>query len=113
MNAVVGGFHTWQHILFSDESRSSLRLSDERYCVYRSRGERFTDQCVYESDRFAGGSVMVWAGICHDGRTQLKNVQGTLNMVKYRDDILNPIVLPFCNSETLITSFNTEMQDVK
>jgi hypothetical protein len=50
---------------------------------------------MYESDRFGGGSVMVWAGICHDGRTQLKNVQGTLNMVKYRDDILDPIVLPF------------------
>ena len=38
---------------------------------------------------------MIWAGICHDGRTQLKIVQGTLNAVKYRDDILDPIVLPF------------------
>jgi len=38
---------------------------------------------------------MVWAGICHDGRTQLKIVQGTLNAVKYRYDILDPIVLPF------------------
>ena len=54
------------------------------------------DQCVYESDRFGGGSVMVWAGICHDGRTQLKIVQVTLNAVKYRDDILDPIaLLPF------------------
>jgi hypothetical protein len=41
------------------------------------------------------GSAMVWAGICHDGCTQLKIVQGTLNAVKYRDDILDPIVLPF------------------
>ena len=84
--------HTWQHILFSDEFRFSLRFSDG---CYRRRGERFTDQCVYESDRFGGGSVMVWAGIYHDGRTQLKIVQGTLNAVKYRDDILDPIVLPF------------------
>ena len=38
---------------------------------------------------------MVWAGICHDGRTQFKIVHGTLNSVKYRDDILDPIVLPF------------------
>jgi hypothetical protein len=50
---------------------------------------------VYESDRFGGGSVIVWAGICHDGRTQFKIVQGTLNAVKYRDDILDPILLPF------------------
>jgi hypothetical protein len=47
--------------------------------VYRRRRERFTDQCLYEFDRILGGSVMVWAGICHDGRTQLKIVQGTLN----------------------------------
>jgi hypothetical protein len=40
--------HTWQHILFSDESRFSLRFSDWRYRVYRRRGERFTDQCVYD-----------------------------------------------------------------
>jgi hypothetical protein len=44
-------FHIWQHVLFSDESRFSLRFSDERYRVYRKRGERFTDQCVHESDR--------------------------------------------------------------
>jgi len=87
--------HTWQHILFSDESRFSLRFSDGRYPVYRRRGERFTDQCVYESDRFGAGSIKVCAGICHDGRTQLKIVQGTLNAVKYRYNIHDPIVLPF------------------
>ena len=87
--------HAWQDILFSDKSRFSLRFTDGRYRVYRRRGELFTDQCVYESDRFRGGSVMVWAGIFYDGRTQLKIVQGILNVVKYRDDILDPIVLPF------------------
>ena len=87
--------HTWQHILFSDESLFSPRFSDGRYRVYRRRGERFMDQCVYGSDRFGGGSVMVWTGICHDGRTQLKIVQGTLNAVSYRYTILDPIVLSF------------------
>ena len=38
---------------------------------------------------------MVWAGIRHDGHTQLKIVQVTLNAVKYRDDILDPIVPSF------------------
>ena len=63
--------------------------------MYRKRWKRFTDQCVFESDRFGGGSVMMWAGLCHDGRNQLKIVQRTLNAVKYRDDIFDPIVLPF------------------
>jgi len=44
---------------------------------------------------FGGGSVMVWAGICHDGRTQFKIVQETLNAEKFRDEILDPILLPF------------------
>ena len=63
--------------------------------MYQRRGELFTDQCVYESDRYGGGSVMVWDGIFLVGRTQLTIVQGTLNVVKYRDDIFDPIILPF------------------
>jgi hypothetical protein len=63
--------------------------------VYHRGGERFTDQFVYKSDRFGGGRVKVWAGMFHDDRTQLKFVKGTLNTVKYRDDILDPIVLSF------------------
>ena len=53
--------HTGQHTLFSDEFRFSLRFSDGRYRVYRRRweGGRFRDQCVYETDSFGGGSVMV------------------------------------------------------
>ena len=100
--------HTWQHILLSDESQFSLRFSHGRYRAYRRRGERFTDQRVYESDRFGGGIVMVLAGICHDGRTQLKIVQGTLNAVKYRDDILGPIVLHFLQQRNFNHVFQPE-----
>ena len=39
--------------------------------------------------------VLIWAGSCQDDHTQLKIVQGTLNAIKYRDDNLDPIVLPF------------------
>jgi uncharacterized membrane protein YeiH len=38
---------------------------------------------------------VVWAGICHDVHIQLQIVQGTLNAVKYRYDLLGLIVLPF------------------
>ena len=55
---------------------------------------------------------MVWARICHDGRTLLIIVQGTLNVVIYRDDILDPIVRPFLQQRNLITTFNIAMQDV-
>jgi hypothetical protein len=55
---------------------------------------------------------MVRAGICHDGRTQLKIVQRTLNAIKYRDDILDPTVLFFLQQRNLLTSFYTTMQNV-
>ena len=54
--------HTWQHILFSDESRFSLRFSDGRYRVYRRRGNRFTDQCVCVSPTVLEPEVL-WSGM--------------------------------------------------
>ena len=45
--------------MFSDESRFSLQRSDRRQRVYRRLGERYSDACVREVDRFWGrGSVM-------------------------------------------------------
>ena len=49
--------HTWQHIIFSDESRFLIRFSDGGYRVYCRRGKRFTDQCLYESYRLDGGNL--------------------------------------------------------
>ena len=103
--------HAWQHILFSDKSRFSLRFSDGRYRVYSRCEDLFTDQCAYKSDRFGSGSVMVWAGIFHDGRTQLKIVHGILNVVKTETIFLILSFYPFPNSETVIMSFNMTMQD--
>ena len=87
--------NTWQNILFSDESRFCLKFSDGRARVYRRRGERFSDACVLETDRFGGGSVMIWGGISHVERTDLKVIDGNLNAARYRDEIIAPIVLPF------------------
>jgi len=50
---------------------------------------------THECDRFGGGGVMVWAGITHCGRTELKIVEGRLTGLRYRDEILQPIVQPF------------------
>ena len=40
--------------------------------IYCRRRERFADDCVKETDRFGGGGVMVWGGISHVGKTNLK-----------------------------------------
>ena len=87
--------NTWQNILFSDESKFNLKFSDGRLRIYRRRRERFADGCVKETDQFGGGGVMVLGGISHVGKTNLKIVVGNLNVIRYRDEILAPIVLPF------------------
>jgi len=38
---------------------------------------------------------MVWAGIYHDGKTELVTVPGTLNAQRYCEEILEPVALPF------------------
>lgn len=47
--------------------------------VYSGTGDHFTGGCFSETDRFGGGDVMMWDGICHGGRTPLKIVVGNLN----------------------------------
>ena len=38
---------------------------------------------------------MVWGGICGDLTTRLVTVRGNLNARRYRDEILQPVVVPF------------------
>ena len=45
----------WEVVMFSDELRFSLQRSDRRQQVYQHPGERYSDTCVREVDRFRGG----------------------------------------------------------
>ena len=92
----------WRRVMFSDESRFSLQRSDRRQRVYRRLGERYSDACIREIDRFGGGgSVMVWGGISHGVKTPLVVIQGNLTAVRYRDQVLMPHVLPLVNAHNL------------
>lgn len=85
----------WSQILFTDESRFSLSGSDGRSRVWRRRGERYSDACVVQRDRWGGPSVMVWGGISATHRTELHFIAGNLTGLRYRDEILRPVVVPF------------------
>ena len=88
--------------MFSDESRFSLQRSDRQQRVYRRLGEQYSDACVRESDRLGGGgSVMVWGGIFHGVKTPPVVIQGNLTVVRYRDQVLMPHVLPLVNAHNL------------
>ena len=88
----------WTPVLFTDESRFCVDFHDGRRRVRRMPGERYADCCVTEHDRFGGGCVMVWAGISIDGKTDLHVIAGNLSGVRYRDEILHPIVRTYAGA---------------
>lgn len=89
----------WKRIWFSDESRFMLQHRDGRVRVYRRKNERFANNCVIEVDRFGGGSVMMWGAISYNQRTPLVLVSGNLTAQKYRDEILQPHLLPVISTQ--------------
>nr|KAG5707944.1 hypothetical protein BaRGS_031675 [Batillaria attramentaria] len=47
-------------------------------------------------DRYGGGSLMVWGAISVQGKTDLHVFwNGTLTAIRYRDEILDPVVRPY------------------
>jgi hypothetical protein len=84
----------WTPVLFTDEPRFRLTRCDGRVRVYRRPGERYTAATVQEVDRFGRGSVIIWAGISIDNRTDLVVVPGRLNAMNYIENILEDHVVP-------------------
>ena len=84
----------WRRVFFTDKSRLTFFRADGRRRLYRRHGERFADACVFERDRYGGGSVMVWGGISHGVKSPLIVVPGNLIAVRYRDEILRPVAVP-------------------
>ena len=82
--------HWRRPVLFTDdESRFTLSKCNR---VWRCRRERSAACNILQHDWFGGGSVMVWGGISLEGRT------GTLTAIRYRYEILRPIVRPYAGA---------------
>lgn len=86
----------WASVLFTDESRFCLRSADGRQRVWRRPGERYSPCTMSFRTPFNGGSVMVWAGISLNYRTELIIIGGrSLNSDRYITDCLMDHVVPF------------------
>ncbi len=85
----------WNKVLFSDEVRICLKQIDGRRRVWRRTGEQHLEQCAEPKTAFGGGSIMLWAGISGQGKTDIVIINGNLNAQKYIDEILIPHVEPF------------------
>lgn len=71
----------WHGVVFSDESRFHLRNADGRLRVWRRPGERYNADCVVQTDRWGGGSVMVWGAIPQNTIRTLKLNEAAVHCV--------------------------------
>ena len=90
-----------RRVFITDETRFTLFRADGRRRLYRRRGERFADACVFERDRYGGGSVIVWGGISHGVKSQLIVVPRNLTAVRYKDEILRPVAVPLMQQQEM------------
>ena len=85
----------WSTVLFCDETRIQLYHPDGRNLVYRRRNERFAPCTLVKNLAFGGGSVMFWAGVSSEGRTELVEVNQRMTGIWYLEHIIQDYVFPY------------------
>nr|CCA27188.1 hypothetical protein K07C6.14 Caenorhabditis elegans [Albugo laibachii Nc14] len=70
----------WERVLFTNEKKLNLDRPDGWQYYWhdiRKNPETYSKRVV------GGGSVMVWAGVCHNGKTNISFLEGKQTAVKY------------------------------
>ncbi len=73
----------WNHVLWSDETKKHLFVSDGVKRVWRQPGEEYKDKCVLPTVNHGGGSVMVWGCMNAASTGELQFIEGTMNANMY------------------------------
>ncbi|GBM21275.1 hypothetical protein AVEN_149863-1 [Araneus ventricosus] len=64
--------------------------------ICREPGTRYRAPNIIERDHYRGGGLLVWGGMATNGRSDLYVFAGcSVTAVRYRDEILHPLVRPF------------------
>ena len=103
----------WRRILWSDEKKLNLYHSDGKQTVWRRNGEELLEECVQETRKFGGGSVMIWGAIAGNGLRILEPIEGTLTSNQYCLRILENNVSPAFNEYGAQLDFFQEDNDPK
>ena len=75
----------WKKILWSDESKFNLKLSDGAQKVWRKAGEAYKLSCVKGTAKYGGGNVMVWGSMAWKGVGKLQFIETIMDQVQYRN----------------------------
>ena len=89
-----------RRLVFSDESRFSLRADDQRACIWMWTGQRFDPAFAVEWYIAIQEGVTIMGVISWDTRSPQDILQSTMAARRYVDEILTPVVMPMLSSCT-------------
>ena len=69
----------WNHVLWSDEMKINLFVSDGFKHVWRRPGEEYKNKCVMSTVKHGGGNYMVWVGMSAAGFGELHFSERNMN----------------------------------
>ena len=84
----------WSNVMFTDESRFTVRSVRNRLRIWRTRGIHLHPKSVVPTFESGYQSVSVWGGFSARGRTPLVGTMGTFNQHTY-NAIIDPHIIPF------------------
>ena len=87
----------WSFVVFSDESRLCLYVSDGHTFVRRRPGESHLPECIHSRQTGPTSGFMVQGGwgTSYNSWSHLVLLQGKVNSVCYIAQVVNPMLLPF------------------
>ena len=83
-------------LLFCSQMIQDSTSDDRTAMLWSTEGEvnAFATPVV-EKHHFGGGSMMVWCGISPQNKTDVQVIDENMNVQRYQDEILTPVVTPF------------------
>src|SRR5204863_4894137 len=69
----------WKKVVWSDETKINRLGSDGRKWVWKKAGEDLSDRLVQGTQKFGGGSVMVWGCMLWDGPGYACKIDGRMD----------------------------------
>ena len=92
----------WHQVLFTYERSKCLQADNRRRRVLRESRHAERLRHTVQQVQKGGGSLMIWGGIMWGRCTPLVVMEGAETAIRYRNDILKPIV------QTYLQNFGVE-----
>ena len=85
----------WNQVLFTDECRMCLQPDNRRRHVLMQSGQAKRLRHTVQQEQQGGDSLTFWGCVMWDRRTPLVAMEGAETAIRYRNDILGPILQPY------------------